>query len=322
MNEMYCVYLHISPTKKYYVGITRQSPEKRWMKGIGYKANKKFYNAIKKYGWENFEHIIVAENLAEEPALKMEMALIRKYDSFNNGYNRTFGGEKAVYPPNAYANMKKKLAKPISQYTKDGIWIRDYESISDAARKVGIGNSGISLCLCGKADTAGGFKWSLKDNEIVPYKKVKRKCKQNVYQISAIDGSILAVYESIRDAANATGANPETISTVYRNRDNFYTGGYYWSNDRHLEEKLRRIKQIIQYGRGTKKVICVTTNEIFHNARAAAEKYNISSKSVFSCCEGSTRYGGLHPETGEQMIWKYINEGERDESIEHKQETG
>lgn len=46
----YCVYLHTSPTNKYYVGITKQNPLKRWANGRGYCKNKHFYNAILKYG--------------------------------------------------------------------------------------------------------------------------------------------------------------------------------------------------------------------------------------------------------------------------------
>lgn len=46
----YCVYLHTSPTNKYYVGITKQNPLKRWANGRGYCKNKHFYNAILKCG--------------------------------------------------------------------------------------------------------------------------------------------------------------------------------------------------------------------------------------------------------------------------------
>ena len=52
----YCVYLHTSPTNKYYVGITKQNPLKRWANGRGYCKNKHFYKAILKYGWDNFQH--------------------------------------------------------------------------------------------------------------------------------------------------------------------------------------------------------------------------------------------------------------------------
>lgn len=64
-NGNYCVYLHTNIINgKKYVGITCQEPNKRWKNRTGYnprgKGKSKFYNAILKYGWNNFEHEIVA----------------------------------------------------------------------------------------------------------------------------------------------------------------------------------------------------------------------------------------------------------------------
>lgn len=56
----------------------------------------KLYNAIKKYGTENFyielvEDMIPIENLSER-----EIYYIEKFDSFNSGYNSTKGGDGRV----------------------------------------------------------------------------------------------------------------------------------------------------------------------------------------------------------------------------------
>jgi group I intron endonuclease len=50
--------------------------------------------AIKKYGWDNFEHIIFAENLTVEEADKMEKLLIKFYNTQDPryGYNISDGG--------------------------------------------------------------------------------------------------------------------------------------------------------------------------------------------------------------------------------------
>lgn len=89
---MYVVYMHKTPSNKVYIGITSQKPEKRWNEGLSY--NKYFTNAIIKYGWDNIEHIIMAENLSKEDACKMEQELISKYKSTDSkfGYNITIGG--------------------------------------------------------------------------------------------------------------------------------------------------------------------------------------------------------------------------------------
>ena len=69
MNN-YIIYAHINKiNNKVYVGQTCQNPEKRWDYGSGYKKhNLHFYNAIKKYGWDNFEHEILFENLTQKEA--------------------------------------------------------------------------------------------------------------------------------------------------------------------------------------------------------------------------------------------------------------
>lgn len=92
---MYCVYKHTSPTNKVYIGITQQNPLKRWKGGVGYIQNPHFYNAIKKYGWNNFKHEIVADGLTKEQAERMEISLIAFYDSANreHGYNVDLGGK-------------------------------------------------------------------------------------------------------------------------------------------------------------------------------------------------------------------------------------
>ncbi len=48
---------------------------------------------------------------------------------------------------------------PIKQYSKDYVFIAEYESLMDAERQTGIRNSSISECINGRKPTAGGFLW-------------------------------------------------------------------------------------------------------------------------------------------------------------------
>lgn len=103
-EKKWCVYMHTNKiNNKVYVGITNQNPENRWgSNGCRYnlKTQPAIAGAIKKYGWDNFEHIIFAEDLSEEDAKNMEIELIALYKSncsrYNNpsyGYNMTDGGD-------------------------------------------------------------------------------------------------------------------------------------------------------------------------------------------------------------------------------------
>lgn len=96
MKKNYLVYKHVSPNGKIYIGQTGQkNPKRRWQNGEGYKPNSHFYNAIQKYGWDNFEHIIVAEDLTKEEADYLEKFFIDYYETTdrNKGYNNTLGGD-------------------------------------------------------------------------------------------------------------------------------------------------------------------------------------------------------------------------------------
>lgn len=91
----YTVYMHKNKINgKVYIGITKQKVNSRWRNGKGYK-NCKFRNAIDKYGWENFEHIILFKNLTKEIACEKEIELIFQYKSNqrNYGYNISIGGD-------------------------------------------------------------------------------------------------------------------------------------------------------------------------------------------------------------------------------------
>ena len=54
-----------------------------------------FYNAIQKYGWNNFKHIVLIKNLNNDEANIIENYLIGKYDTTNplKGYNLKSGGK-------------------------------------------------------------------------------------------------------------------------------------------------------------------------------------------------------------------------------------
>lgn len=85
----YKVYLHTNLfNHKKYVGITKVSEKTRWSNGNGYKANKKFYQDIQKYGWENgFSHEIIEDNISYKEARSLEKYYITKYNSVAQGYN-------------------------------------------------------------------------------------------------------------------------------------------------------------------------------------------------------------------------------------------
>ena len=83
---------------KKYVGQTI-NPKKRWSahkyEGIHYNyTNIALYNAMKKYGVENFEFKVIESNIDINEINDRETFWIKKINTYKpNGYNLTFGGE-------------------------------------------------------------------------------------------------------------------------------------------------------------------------------------------------------------------------------------
>lgn len=137
-NGPYYVYAHINKINgKIYIGMSRrENPNERWKNGRGYSYNWHFNQAIKKYGWDAFEHQIVAANLTEDEASNMEKFLIEKlqttkreygYNFAEGGYNnRGLVGELNPFwhkRPDAAINASAKLRRGthLSEETKEKI---------------------------------------------------------------------------------------------------------------------------------------------------------------------------------------------------------
>lgn len=100
-ERSHVVYAHKNKVnQKQYIGITKNKPEHRWgAEGHGYVKCPYFWNAIQKWGWENFEHEIIAKGLTVKEAIDMEIELIAKLKTTNPkfGYNTSRGGDVPDY---------------------------------------------------------------------------------------------------------------------------------------------------------------------------------------------------------------------------------
>lgn len=97
-NKKWTLYIHTNKVNnKKYVGITSRKTNERWgINGNNYiKDNTYFGNAIKKYGWDSFEHEIVYNAcLTEQEAKELEQYYIKSLNTKRpNGYNLTDGGD-------------------------------------------------------------------------------------------------------------------------------------------------------------------------------------------------------------------------------------
>lgn len=173
-DRRWCVYMHINKTNgKKYIGQTCQDPpEKRWRDGQGYLGCTKFWNAIQKYGWQAFDHIIVQSGLTLDEANHLEEELIRKYNTTSDeyGYNLQSGGEKKKQSEETINKVrehhadfnggKHPRAKAVYCIELD----KFFECMRDAQRELNINVKDIGACCRGVRNTAGNYHWIYTDN--------------------------------------------------------------------------------------------------------------------------------------------------------------
>lgn len=96
---------------KCYIGQTTLSIEKRKKQHTYYALNNivntHFYNALKKYGLENFKWNIIEDNILESKLNEKEIYYINNQNTFLNGYNMTEGGSIS---PMRYKKTRKKIS--------------------------------------------------------------------------------------------------------------------------------------------------------------------------------------------------------------------
>lgn len=203
---MKIIYLHRNKSNgKVYIGQTIQPIENRWKNGSGYKTCTYFYNAIQKYGWENFDHLILEqnENWTQEELDNKEKEYILLFKSNNPqfGYNISEGGSN-ISPnalPKALEWMKNHpefgkaraadMLKWQQEHPEEMLEIRRinaakatnarkrkvkcieteeiFESASEAARKTPhTTQSKICMVCRGQRNTCGGYHWQYVEEEI------------------------------------------------------------------------------------------------------------------------------------------------------------
>lgn len=278
---------------KIYIGVTKKNFNKRYSaKGVGiervlnyYLTNKKknsyvnkhLVRSIKKYGfeaWEIVEELDVA--YSKEELEEKEIFWIQFYNSNNlkYGYNRSAGGENT--------SVAKGKDHP------------RYNSIT------------FNCEICGKERTQNPSRYNRNKHHYC-----SQECK-------AKGNSIFHTGE------NNHGYKRKTIYCDNCNkplkRCDSLTNTHNYCNrecQREHYKELNKGENNPNYGKGEKitgskngkarKVICLTTNEVFDCMLDGANKYGIKNSYISSNCTGRQKSAGKL-ENGTPLVWKYYEE--------------
>lgn len=133
-------------------------------------ANNNRAQAVRQY---DLEHNFIAEYETMTEAQKNTGVSVAKISLVAKNQRKTAGGfiweyvneKKFVHKKYScsYDIEKDKCAKPIIQYTLDGVFLREYRSIAEAAAINGFKNrTNISANLSGRTKRAYGYVWEYK----------------------------------------------------------------------------------------------------------------------------------------------------------------
>lgn len=150
----------------------RNTGEERILKGCKTKNGYLQVNLFKEGKVKNFKvHRLVASVFIPNPNNLCEINHIDE-DKTNNCVENLEWCNR-IYNLN-YGSRIERTAKansiPILQFTKDGEFVRKWDSSIQVERELGIDNSGIIRCCKGKYKSAGGFVWGYADDyERIPF---------------------------------------------------------------------------------------------------------------------------------------------------------
>lgn len=284
-NEGYSVYRHISPSGKSYVGISCD-PEKRWNNGEGYAKNLFFYRAIKKYGWESFQHIIIASGLTHSEAEEMEKSIIEeeKLTDRTYGYNIREGGD------GAHSEESKKKMGMARIRNKNSLGCKHSDEskkkVSEGLKKYYSTNQSKTLGL--------------------HFPEMSGPNNVNARTVAMLDWNedVIKIFDTAKDAAEFASCSVSSIVDCCVGRAYAVKGIIFRYYDKNIDAVLpqNRIpgyecvwKAVRQYD--------LNNNHIatYRNATEAAHALGIKACNIIKCCSGLYRKMNGY-------IWKYSEE--------------
>lgn len=222
LEVIYMGFIYLVTNKingKQYVGKTKFDINTRWIQHKSeakrLKPNVYFVRALNKYGCDNFT-VKEIEQCSDDLLFEREKYYIKQYDTYNNGYNSTLGGE---------GNHKYETDDILSLWN-DGFTTSE---IADT-----IGSCVDTICLTLKAnDVTTTEIRSRAQSKISQYKK------KAILQYS-LDGILLNKFSCIQEAVQQTGYSETSIRDVC-NHHRHSSNGYIWCH----EDEPKSIQQLI-----------------------------------------------------------------------------
>ena len=118
---------------------------------------------------------------------------------------------------------KKYEERPVKQYTWQGEFVKEYESLAKAAQAMNI-DKGTIWCACrGKYNFGAGYQWRYSDDDR-PVEEVESRGRITLQCDSS--GQVIKRYRSITEASRLTGFSYGMLKRALKSKKIYK--GYYW----------------------------------------------------------------------------------------------
>lgn len=166
------------------------------------------HRAIRKYGLKNFNISIIDICNSHEQANQKEKYWIKKYNSYEEGYNATKGGQDGGYN-----------GKQVNIYDLKGNYIKSYENAKIAASELGVSYSTIMQVIHNKRPTCKNIQAKYFDDprEIKQFYS-RQGGKIPIYQIDKFSDQIIQEWESAAEAARCLNLDPSSITKCLKGK--------------------------------------------------------------------------------------------------------
>lgn len=201
-----------------------------------------------------------------------------------------------------------------------------FNSIKEAANYYNIkSENGISYCCSYKNKTCNGLMWMYLDEyEYMIKNNLSFEDMKNNYNYKNVTKKVVClnnrmIFNSVVEANVYAGLNiySGNISEACQGKRNnagkdkngnpllwAYYEDYLQMTDDDIIDILNKI-QI----KKNKKIVCITTNEIFDTVELAMNFAKLKSRNnIYSCCTGKRKFAGKHPITKELLQWMYYED--------------
>jgi hypothetical protein len=225
-------------------GIERVYNYLKCKRDCGERYNKHLLRSIEKCGLDAFvvDEVYDTADTMQELNDK-EIYYIKKFDSYKNGYNMSYGGD-------SFSGTKRPKgkdcpnSKPVYQIGLDGNVIKLWDSITEASKSLNVDLSSISLACKGKCKTAGKYVWVLKDDyskdinySRIPQIKDRGKGTKPVLLLDN-NGNIMEEFYSVNNAGLKLGILPQEVSRICLHKTNNCKFNLKYKNEYIEEQRL------------------------------------------------------------------------------------